>query len=1192
MPYDSYTIQHASNLSPDSTPLHFVNDSSNSLTPASTSRPSDRQSRVVEPQILKHPSLFDNIRKTWTSSIDSTAVQRQTEALRSRERGEDLRSDGKFASLRGVAGDEELEEDYNDRGVDASRRAIDLASADRVLCAKWETLPTGRGGEARRILLIAYKNGAFVIWDCSNLDSWYELVSLRSLENSINDDLKTRFPRGIGSIIDFVVLSGSSIALVTRRARSSSSHVLFYSLESQEITSALDIPGTAHRIAVNRRYLVVSTSSPLALHVLSTPSLQPTPFSPITDLVPSPFDGAPVFSLGSGGRLLAYATTRAIPTSRLDRSPAKPGAGLLAHSGLFDTESSSPGQSTSEFFARSQGGGGGTLMSEAGQVGEQVARKVSEGVMSGVKAIGEVGMNYWLTKSTNGRDQGVDATARDAKLSKSAPVSSVAGFGRRLSVPTSLSRPTSSSQSPSINPTSSSVAGTVIVVDLASSAAVARTNRSNRKSAAPSPFLKIISHFRPYHLPVALLSFSPSSTSILTASTPAHSFDIFELHPSSPIGVSALRSVPSSSDANSGKVWHRYRLQRGYTSARATSVTWAADGRFVAVGTGKGTAHVYAIQPMGGQPNLENHFDPKVTNLNDLPPLSVTLSTITRIRPSPSSFDEIPQVSDSFPAFTFVSKADSFASSFRPPSSSFSSPADPARSASGKLAPLQDLLVFRPSSTTAQLYRLSATESTPSQTSSAVAAASRGDVGKLATTAVSGLTQLMKSRGGFGGMGQTLTGSSGGSLEQKKEWIPSCTAKGEWQLARDVDEEDIVEEISTKVEKVTPKRPAGSRWSAFAEIETFSRSPRVLPRSIYESQQFDFFVLPLNYIDSVSRGYYHFPQARKLEMRSQVVIRSVSPYTPSSSSTSELPFEPASFDQPIRTAMQTVLDQEAILVPGSPKLPAPSFPVGIAAKQGSWRDSIPIRSVGPAAIGGLDRVRQGLGRVRLPKAAGEIVDAARRRRSLIGSSGQAAYSSSISFDDDEAVFADRLSVEEMGSASTACTSEGEEGGLSKGLAGGEDEWAWDEPNDEPAAHPSLQPSPSPFDETLSQPLFDDADFDNFELELSTPPPSTVKPESPPASVAVDLPSSITSPSTTTTRSLAPPVSFPSNAEDPSLSSPTSPRPINPLLEVLKPTTTTSISSLPSSPSSVTSATSSSGGGGGGGGGGSKKKKRK
>ncbi|GAA5971307.1 hypothetical protein JCM3765_003558 [Sporobolomyces pararoseus] len=1182
MPYDSYTTQHASNLSPDSTPLHFVNDSSNSLTPASTSRPSDRQSRVVEPQIFRHPSLFDNIRKTWTGSIDPSAVQIQTEAFRSRERGENTRSDGNFASLGGVAGDEEIEEAYNDRAANASRRNTEAELGDHVLCAKWETLSSERGGEPRRILLIAYKDGAFAIWDCSNLDSWYELVSLRYLENVLKDDLKERFTRGIGSVIDFIVLPTSSIALVTRRARSSSSHVLLYSLESHQITSAFDIPGAAHRIAVNRRFLVVSTSSPLALHVLSTSSLQPTPFSPITDLVPSPFDGAPVFSLGSGGRMLAYATTRAIPSSRLDRSPAKPGAGLLAHSGLFDTESSSPSPSTPEFFTGSQGGRG-TLISEAGQVGEQVARKVSEGVMSSVKAIGEVGMNYWMTKSTNGRNQGHESTVRDAKLSKSAPVG---GFGRRLSVPTPLSRPTSSSQSPSIGSTVSSVAGTVIVIDLISSTAAARINRPSRKSPTPSPSLKIISHFRPYHLPVALLSFSPSSLSVLTASTPSHSFDIFELHPSSPIGVSALQSVPSSSDANSGKVWHRYRLQRGYTSARATSVTWAQDGRFVAVGTGKGTAHIYAIQPMGGQPNLENHFDPKVKNLNDLPPLSVILSTITRIRPSPSPFDELPQVSDFFPAFTFVSKADSFASSFRPPSSSFSSPAGPARSSSGQIAPLQDLLVFRPTSRSAQLYRLSAVESTPSQTSSAVAAASRGDVGKLATTAVSGLTQLMKSRGGFGGLGQTSGGAGIGSREQQKEWIASCNAKAEWQLSRDDGQEDIMEEILSQVEKMTSKRIVGSRWSAFAEIETFSRSPRVLPRSIYESQQFNFFALPVNYIDSVSRGIYHFPQARKLEMRSQVVIRAISQDTPSSSLTSGVPFEPASFDQPIRTAMQTVLDQEAILAPGSPKLPAPSFPVGIAAKQGSWRDSIPIRSVGPAAFEGIDRVRQGLGRVRLPKAAGELVDAARRRRSLIGSSGQAAYSSSISFDDDEAVFADRLSVEEMGSASTACTSEGEERGLSKRPAGGEDEWGWDEPDDE-GSHPSMQPSPSPVDDALSQPLFDDADFDNFELELSTPPPSTIKSESPPPSIAVDLPSPLASSSATTTRSLAPPVSLPSNTDDSSLSSPPSPRPINPLLEVLKPPTATSLSS---SPSSVSSTTSSSGGGGGGGGG--KKKKRK
>ncbi|GAA5878655.1 hypothetical protein JCM16303_002159 [Sporobolomyces ruberrimus] len=1178
MPFDPNSLNHAS-LEPRLASDPIRHDSSDTVL-STASRPSDtRQARLVQPQVLKHPSLLANIRKTWTGPNETASQQSGGNTHRSR-RGDDGR-DGKFASSgEGVAGDDD--ENYRNRylgdavhGETCHDEELGRPQVgDRVVCAKWDSLPGRPGGEPRRILLLAYDSGAFAIWDCSSLDSWFELVSLRSLESALEPKLAKRYPRGIGFVVDYIVLPSNSIALVTRRANSSSSHVLLYTLDSHVVASAFDVPGVVHRISANRRYVTVSTSTPLALHVLSVTSLEPIPFSPISDLVPSPFDGAPVFSLGSGGRLLAYATDRSIPSSRLDRSPAKPGAGLLAQSGLFDTEPTTPSQSTSDFFTRGVGSQGGLLMSEAGQVGEQVARKVSEGVMSGVKAIGEVGMSYWLTRSTNGRNQdGSVATGRDPKLSKSAPAQTVAGFGRRRSVPSSTATPPDSLYS--------AVAGTVIVVDLASTPAVPRSGRPHRPSS-PSPSLRTIAHFRPYHLPLALISFSPSSTSLLTSSTSAHSFDIFELHPSCPIGTSALRCVPSSSDANSGKVWHRYRLQRGYTTARATSATWSDDGRFVAVGTGKGTAHTYAIQPMGGNPNLEKHFEPQVQNLTELPPLSINLSTIARVRPSSSAAEDISSSSRSFPSFAFVPRTDSFASSFRPASKSFTTDPShprPGRSSSPRMVPIQDLLVFDPSSTTAQLHRLSLSELATSS-SSAVAAASRGDVGKLATNAVSGLTQLMKSRGGFGGAGQAggSVATSGG--EQKKEWVVKCAPKAEWSLLRNREDGDITEDVSIETCDASPKRVAGIRYSAFAEIETFSRSPRVLPRSVYESQQFTFFSLPSDYSASTARGLFHFSRARSLEMRSQVLVRQ-GEHTISSDTPLDIPFEPASFDQPIRTAMQTVLDQEAILAPGSPKLPAPSFPVGIAAKQGSWRDSMPIRSVGPAAIEGFGRVRQGLGRVRLPNA-GELVDAARRRRSsvatLLGSSGPGAYSSSISFDGEEAVFADKLLAEEMGSASTACTSEGDEADRSKGLLRDEvDEWGWDEPIDEPSHDPRI--APSPIDDALSQPLFDD-DFDNFELELSAPPPPTIKAISPPPSIAVELPSVTPS---SPVRILAPPVAVPASKDDsPSPPPAPSPSPFNPLLEVHVSSSSTPLSS---SPASIGSASSSGGGGG-------KKKKRK
>lgn len=84
----------------------------------------------------------------------------------------------------------------------------------------------------------------------------------------------------------------------------------------------------------------------------------------------------------------------------------------------------------------------------------------------------------------------------------------------------------------------------------------------------------------------------------------------------------------------------------------------------------------------------------------------------------------------------------------------------------------QDLLVFYPHSSLTILERLQVSLA-PAST---VEAATRGDVGRIATTAVSGLSQLMKSRGGVVGQG---------SSEKKREWIVGCSAKAEWEVGRD-----------------------------------------------------------------------------------------------------------------------------------------------------------------------------------------------------------------------------------------------------------------------------------------------------------------------------------------------------------------------------------------------------------------------
>ena len=63
--------------------------------------------------------------------------------------------------------------------------------------------------------------------------------------------------------------------------------------------------------------------------------------------------------------------------------------------------------------------------------------------------------------------------------------------------------------------------------------------------------------------------------------------------------------------------WHVYSLRRGRTSAVIQHMEVSPDGRWVAVGTLKGTVHVFAINPYGGQPDLRSHMDTKIWNVDE-----------------------------------------------------------------------------------------------------------------------------------------------------------------------------------------------------------------------------------------------------------------------------------------------------------------------------------------------------------------------------------------------------------------------------------------------------------------------------------------------------------------------------------------------------------------------------------------------
>ncbi|GAA5942947.1 hypothetical protein JCM3775_001234 [Rhodotorula graminis] len=1170
--------------------------------PPSSSR--SAEVRLVVPELIKDPSALESLAttlRTWspfdappTSQANAQSPDRPT-SVRLPVAGVGAAGRGGAATAAGalMLGEDDDENEGDDGQSDEVRATAAAGEpelpelGETVAWARWDALPDSEG--PRRVLVLGYSSGGLAVWDCSNLECWHEILNLPTLDCALDDDkVRKLFRHGVERVVGAAVVPLSSstadpleahrpVLAVLARAKSHkspSSVILLYSLRHHRVVSSVPVAGIAHRILANPRFLLVSTTSPLALHAYeptaSTNAYAPAPFSPITDVVAAPTSphssepGAPAFDLGAGGRLLAYASSSSVPSSTLSRAPARPGTGILAHRGQFDADALPLGSP--------DGPGAGFSVQDA----EEVARRVGEGVRSGMAALRERGGSWLRGAGAGTSESGPKAARPSGAYSQSAPQLGSGGLSSSMSVREGTSAHGAATET-------SPAAGTVKVVDLVASlrAPVPRPPTTARSSTPP--VLQVVAHFRPYGQQIALVSLSPAATMVLVASAAGHSFDVFELKPSVPVGVSATSSslgiVGGGGGAAEGQVWHRYRLQRGYTSALAAAATWSVDGRFVAVSTAKGTAHTWAVQPVGGMPRLESHFASQLTNAEELAPLSVALGSVARVRsPRPNvvlSSSAGPRAPTHAPlpaAVVFLPKSDSASSALRPPPSLDHFPPS-----------FQNVLVLHPSTGSATLHRLTAQRSSmPATTTSAAAELVRtGDVGRLASTAVSGLSQLMRSRGGAL-LGSTASGGAGAhgpssgsassaaaaattAQERSGSWSVRCAGVAEWAVGRGKGASEVRVEVRA-LEKVGVTATKGIRYSAFAEIETCSRSPLVLPRSIYQSQQFDFYALPPDHASCTAKGRFAL-SLRRLETRSEVHIRQGHSSTstdagPCSSSSpsngarylgsqggtsSSSSFEPASFDQPIKTAMHALLDFDHV-APGSPKLPPPTFPNGVPGKHGSWRDSIAIpRSVGPAAIESFGRVRQGLGRVKVPSGILLPVSVGRRRSSgpittqqplAAGVVTAAAYSSSVSFDDEDAVFADRLE----GSLSTACTSELGDGGgkgVAHGSSGGgddadEEDWGWDDrvDEDEPRGAGGVRRSGSsgalaplremaPFDE----------DFDDLDLGLA-PSPSSAVAHKAAAAVSLAVPSPLalepvdaapSAPAAIVQRHLAPPV---------------------------------------------------------------------
>ncbi|OCF34494.1 hypothetical protein I316_04009 [Kwoniella heveanensis BCC8398] len=792
----------------------------------------------------------------------------------------------------------------------AHKTASNDVSAEPGVVAVWQEhdLRDGRGKVP--LLLVSGKTHAlqvFTFYESTIPDDPHipesfsapeEVISLPSIQYdkaTIRENLEgvaTPVPERNGvreSILSMRLLDrGSQGPLVAMTTHTSSSRksalgslaMLVVDLKTGIVVRRLELgPGSAAEVHCSPRAIVVTISHPSpSIHLLHPSTYEPLPLAPFTSLPCNPRTTLPVISLS--GRLLAFATSDA------PHAPGADGLGSIITASSFRTSRSA--SSSSERSQRPASSGNDTsqaaLLNSAVEIGGGVARGVWAGLKMGAKAANR---------------------ARNTRLATSAPTdsSSLLGDGDSDGAVDSEARSLNESSVLEEQVVPAAVSGEWIqIIDIVPGASAgARRKRKPTRSYSTSrrapidapdeqdndqPTYEVIAHFRlprssalpldtPHASrrrsnerihPVAHLSFSPDGTQLLAAPSDGKSFHVVEVHPAG-INKNELRGEVK------GQVWHLYELRRGHTAASVRQVNWDQKGRWVGVGTGKGTVHVFPISAMGGPASSSTHATANPLNPTRLHTLSTVVAPIARLRPLRSAGDSSSDLT-SLPT-AHCDAAFIFGRHQKHPLH--------------QSMYCQDVIVYRTSSSVLEVARISVEPVSHSDRSTETKER-RG----------SALTEMMRNKA-FG----DLSSDSG----IKAAWtLPPATDDGIlWIMS------DRSGNIKTAV------NPASrTRSLARAEIQTHSNSIHLLPSSIYLSRQVDFFAFraideytPLSVIDIEAR-------TRRLIYRPEVEAKPFSP-------------DILSFDEPLLNAMHSLIEERPRpQIPGLPNgQPSRRWPASI-----------------------------------------------------------------------------------------------------------------------------------------------------------------------------------------------------------------------------------------------------------------------
>ena len=111
----------------------------------------------------------------------------------------------------------------------------------------------------------------------------------------------------------------------------------------------------------------------------------------------------------------------------------------------------------------------------------------------------------------------------------------------------------------------------------------------------------IVGHFLAHQEPIYALEFNQTGRLLVSADCLGQYFNVFQVNTNS---YKCTRTV----------IKHLYSLYRGDTTSKVTNMCFSNDSRWLAIGTKRGTTHIFPLNSYGGVVNARTHSKPHIVN--------------------------------------------------------------------------------------------------------------------------------------------------------------------------------------------------------------------------------------------------------------------------------------------------------------------------------------------------------------------------------------------------------------------------------------------------------------------------------------------------------------------------------------------------------------------------------------------------